>query len=110
MRKRAISSNDLVRKGISGSHGILVVYDVTNKTSFDNAKGWLTDLDQYAREGVHKMLVGNKSDHGQRKVTQAMGEKLASQLGIPFFETSAKSGKMVDRAFLTMTHNIKTSQ
>ena len=45
-----------------GAHGIIVVYDVTNRASFDNVVRWLTEIDKYARENVNKLLVGNKAD------------------------------------------------
>ena len=96
------------------AHGIIVVYDVTNKTSFDNVKGWLEEIKKHAKEGVKTLLVGNKADHEeggwlqQRKVTQAMGSELASQEGILFLETSAKSGTFVDVAFMMMAHNLMT--
>jgi len=97
-----------------GAHGIIVVYDVTNKTSFDNVKRWMTEIDKYAREGVNKLLVGNKADGNteadlsNRQVTQAMGKALADEHGINFLETSAKNGTFVDTAFLMMAHDIKT--
>jgi len=96
-----------------GAHGIIVVYDVTNKTSFDNVKRWLTETDKYAREGVNKLLVGNKADNAEgdkmssRQVPTAMGRQFAEQHDIPFLETSAKSGTFVDTAFLMMAHEIK---
>jgi len=95
-----------------GAHGIIVVYDVTNKTSFDNVTRWLTEIDKYAREGVNKLLVGNKSDQteegGQRQVLTADGKAFAESRNIPFLETSAKTGTFVDTAFLMMAHDIKT--
>ena len=80
-----------------GAHGIIVVYDVTNKASFDNVKRWLTEIDKYAREGVNKLLVGNKADNTEndtmsnRQVSTAAGRQFAEQHDIPFLETSAKS-------------------
>jgi Ras-related protein Rab-1A len=80
-----------------GAHGIIVVYDVTNKQSFENVSRWLTEIDKYAREGVNKLLVGNKSDQGEaegggsRQVQTADGKAFADQKGIPFLETSAKT-------------------
>jgi len=97
-----------------GAHGIIVVYDVTNRTSFDNVKRWLTEIDKYAREGVNKLLVGNKADGttpaemANRQVTQAEGKSFAEGENIHFLETSAKSGAFVDTAFLMMAHDIKT--
>jgi len=97
-----------------GAHGIIVVYDVTNKTSFDNVKRWLTEIDKYARESVNKLLVGNKADVQEtpnndtlRQVPQEQGKQFAQSADIPFLETSAKTGTFVDTAFLMMAHEIK---
>ena len=46
----------------------------------------------HASDNVTKVLVGNKSDIEDRQVSHGEGERLASELGIKFFETSAKTG------------------
>ena len=89
------------------------MYDVTNKTSFENVQRWLTEIDKYARENVNKLLVGNKSDcaegaEGSRQVPQQEAKAFAESRDIPFLETSAKTGTFVDTAFLMMAHEIKT--
>jgi len=92
-----------------GAHGIIVVYDITNRASFENVKRWMTEIDKYAREGVNKLLVGNKSDMAeQRQVETQDGKAFAEASGIPFLETSAKMGYLVDETFLMMAHDIKT--
>ena len=93
-----------------GAHGIIVVYDVTNRASFDNVKRWLTEIDKYAREGVNKLLVGNKCecDDTVRQVPTAEGKSFAESVSLNFLETSAKAGTFVDTAFLLMAHDIKT--
>merc|ERR1711912_135464 len=35
-----------------GAHGIIVVYDVTNAESFNNAPRWISEIEKYARENV----------------------------------------------------------
>ena len=52
------------------------MYDVTNKTSFDNVKRWMTEIDKYAREGVNKLLVGNKCDLTTKKQVEYNAAKV----------------------------------
>jgi len=93
-----------------GAHGIVVVYDVTDNESFENVKGWLTEIDRYASENVKKLLIGNKSDLVERKVVEYSAAKdFADELSIPFVETSAKTSTNVEEAFLTMSKQIKDS-
>ena len=41
------------------AHALLLLYDVTNKTSFDNIRAWLGEIRDYAQEDVVIMLLGN---------------------------------------------------
>ena len=82
--------------------GILLVYDVTNEESFKNIYEWATNifLNIKEPEKVIKVLVGNKADKKTDKViTREMGEQRASELGIAFIETSAKTGENIHEAF-----------
>ncbi|EDQ88622.1 uncharacterized protein MONBRDRAFT_37450 [Monosiga brevicollis MX1] len=91
-----------------GAHGIIVVYDVTDKESFDNVKQWLTEIERYACENVNKLLVGNKSDlQSKKQVDYTTAKAFADERGIPFLETSAKSATNVEQAFMTMASEIK---
>lgn len=86
-----------------GADGIIMVYDVTSSESFDHVNDWLKEVNRYAAEGTVKLLVGNKSDRTADKVvTEEKAKEFADELGIAFLETSAKSAKNVEEAFLTM--------
>lgn len=92
-----------------GAHGIIVVYDVTNQSSFDAIRTWADDIDRYARENVPTLLVGNKSDlAAERVVSTEQGQDLADSMGMSFIETSAKTAVGVDDAFMRMSCQVKT--
>jgi Ras-related protein Rab-1A len=91
-----------------GAHGIIIVYDITDKESFDNVRQWLFEIDRYASDSVRKLLVGNKSDlKNKRSVEYETAKAFADELNIPFLETSAKNATNVEQAFLTMAAQIK---
>mmetsp|Transcript_395 Transcript_395/g.423 ORF Transcript_395/g.423 Transcript_395/m.423 type:complete len:207 (-) Transcript_395:34-654(-) len=91
-----------------GAHGIIVVYDVTNRESFENVKNWMNEITRYASENVNRLLVGNKSDlEGKKAVTYDEGKELADSMGINFIETSAKTSANVEQSFLRMAGEIK---
>ena len=80
-----------------------MVYDTTNAESFDHVNDWLKEVNRYAAEKTVKLLVGNKCDRAADKaVTEEQAKEFADDLGIAVLETSAKSSKNVEEAFLTM--------
>jgi Ras-related protein Rab-1A len=86
-----------------GADGIILVFDVTSTESLDHVHDWLKEVNRYAAEGTVKLLVGNKSDRtADRVVSPEQAQELATELGIPLIETSAKSAKNVEEAFLTL--------
>ncbi|XP_029666665.1 ras-related protein Rab-37-like isoform X1 [Formica exsecta] len=87
---------------------LLLLYDVTNKTSYDNIRAWLSEIREHANEDVVIMLLGNKSDCGtERIVKREDGERLAQEYKVPFMETSAKTGLNVELAFLAVARDLK---
>ena len=96
-----------------GAHGIMLVYDVTDRQSFDNVTTmWMEEVKKYGRESVNILLVGHKCDvtPTKRQVTAAEGQQLADSLGVPFTETSAKNSANIDSAYLTLASDIKTQK
>lgn len=91
-----------------GSHGIIVVYDCTDRESFNHVKHWLCEIDKYATHGVNRLLVGNKCDLASKKaVAYDEGKELADNHGIRFMETSAKNAHNVEKAFEDLAFEIK---
>jgi len=92
-----------------GAMGILLVYDVTDESSFNNIRNWIRNIEQHASDNVNKILVGNKADmdESKRAVPTARGQALADEFGIKFFETSAKTNLNVEQVFFTIARDIK---
>jgi len=84
-----------------GAQGILLVYEVTDQSSFNSIKQWVEEISNNADKNVSKILIGNKCDvdPSARAVTKAQGEALAKEFGMQFFETSAKKDIGVSDAF-----------
>ncbi|CAH9125195.1 unnamed protein product [Cuscuta epithymum] len=90
--------------------GILLVYDVTDESSFNNIRNWIRNIEQHASDNVNKILVGNKADmdESKRAVPTFKGQTLADEYGIKFFETSAKTNMNVEEVFFSIARDIKT--
>ena len=78
----------------------ILVYDVTNRSSFENIdKNWYREIKK-ASPDIVLILVGNKIDlESKRVVSRDEGEALAQNLTLTYVETSAKTGENIDDAF-----------
>ncbi|CAG9323166.1 unnamed protein product [Blepharisma stoltei] len=88
-----------------GSDGLIVVFDKTNRGSFNNVDSWMEEVNRYAHESSVKLLIGNKSDETSA-VETSEGERKAQQYGINYVETSAKTAYQVDLAFTTIAREL----
>jgi len=91
-----------------GAHGILIVFSLTDRTSFDVIREkWMVQIQRYTMSTVCKVLVGNKADlTEQRVVTAEEAQALADELGVPYLETSAKTGQNITAAFRLVPERI----
>jgi len=90
----------LIPSYIRDSTVAVVVYDITNATSFQQVNKWIDDVRTERGHDVIIMLVGNKTDLAdKRQVPIDEGEKKAQDLNVMFIETSAKAGYNVKQLF-----------
>lgn len=83
--------------------GVLLVFDITNKSSFENGIPKMLDLIQ-PDDDMRMILVGNKADaEDRRKVTRKQAEEFAANLGVLYFETSAVTGQNIHKVFEEIT-------
>lgn len=82
------------------SHGIAVVYDISDRTSFEHVRGWIEEVGKYAIPGTVAFLVGNKCDlTSKRVISREEGQELADELGVRFMETSARKSHNIHHVF-----------
>ncbi|KAF1777891.1 P-loop containing nucleoside triphosphate hydrolase [Phytophthora cactorum] len=90
-----------------GANGIVLVYDVSDRRSFDNVGYWMNNIRQYSSlsQMPAMLLVGNKIDLPNRVVTLEEGQAAASQYGCRFIETSAKTSENTNGALETIARD-----
>eukprot|EP00741_Cyanophora_paradoxa_P005644 tig00000923_g5471.t1 len=89
-----------------GAAGVLLVYDITRRSSFNHVSGWLTDAKNLTNPKTVVMLIGNKADLHNREVSYDEAQRFADENGCIFLETSAKSGDNVEECFIRTARTI----
>lgn len=86
--------------------GIILMYDITEKKSFDNLRHWINNINQLAGE-IPFILIGNKIDLvEERVISKEKGEQFANDNNIKFFESSGKNGENVEESFYYLGEQI----
>ena len=81
-----------------GAKGAMIVYDVTNQTSFNNIDKWYFEIKEKASKNINLMLIGNKTDLN-KVICREDAINKAKSLNIPVMETSANNSSNVKEAF-----------
>lgn len=90
-----------------GVDGIILVYDITNRESFDKINSWVKQATENTTKELPFVLVGNKCDlEEERDVSTEEGEEFAKKQGYPFIEVSALSKENIDTMFEMMVRKI----
>jgi small GTP-binding protein len=91
---------------LEGSNGALVIFDLTERKTFDRLNEWVDSFKE-ARGEQPMVLIGNKSDlENQRKITEMEASNYAKENNMELILTSAKTGQNVEDAFIILTKRI----
>ncbi|CAK72546.1 unnamed protein product (macronuclear) [Paramecium tetraurelia] len=97
----------ITRSYYRGAIGIMLVFDMKNRESFENIKSWQQEINQYANEKIKIILIANKSDlMNKREVTTEEGQQLAKKIGSQYIETSALNGKNIEETLQLLSQSI----
>ena len=99
---------NIAKQYYKGANGVLLIYDISNRKSFERIDFWLKELKENNRiDELFLYLVGNKIDMEDKRVISFQeGEKYAKKNNINFFEVSAKSGKGVTELFNNVINGV----
>ncbi|MHA1700258.1 MAG: Rab family GTPase [Promethearchaeota archaeon] len=90
----------------TGANAALLVFDLTDKTTFDNIKRWLEEKQRLSGD-IPTVLIGNKSDLAEsRQVGKEEIIEFANKNGLSYVETSALTGANVNDAFSLLAYKI----
>lgn len=91
--------------------GVAVMYDVTDEQSFTAVRQWLSSVKEGAGDDIPIMLLGNKTDkEAERQVEKDVGQRLAKDCQMTFYECSARSGHNVADAMLHLARILKDQE
>ena len=88
----------VVLQTLKNGQGIVLVFDVTKRETFNGLKSWLDDINKITTK-VCILLFGNKCDVDDRAVTEEEAKQFANENNILYIETSAKENVNIEKGF-----------
>ena len=91
-----------------GADGIIIVFDQTDKESFNNIQHWIEDISRYSTDEPAKIIIANKDDMAEEKkiVKNEDINELEKKTGLEVIKTSAKTGDNVEYAFKKLAQQL----
>lgn len=103
--------NNITESYYRTAKGVMFVYDITNGESFDNVAKWLRNLEQNTAEETVKYIIGNKCDlQDIRVINHTTGLEMATNFGLKFYETSAKTNINIQKIFYDMAKDLTAKE
>ncbi|XP_025028799.1 EF-hand calcium-binding domain-containing protein 4B isoform X5 [Python bivittatus] len=91
--------------------GVVVMYDVTARDTFVAVKQWLGSIEEATGENIPVLLLGNKIDkEKEREVPNGLGEHLAKDYSLIFYECSALTGENTKASILHLARILKEQE
>ena len=93
------------------AQGIIIVFDVTNKKSFDDLKIWIDSINSQSKltedlENMPIIIIGNKIDIPKRVIDKETALNFAKEQNLDYYETSAKTGEGIDSAIKDLVKKV----
>jgi len=84
----------------------IVVFDITDASSFSKSKQWISELKSERSDGISLYLVGNKLDLSPfRVVTTTEATQYSKLSSIEYLETSAKLGSNIELLYTSVARD-----
>ena len=90
--------NSISKQYYNKADGIILVFDLNSRMSFDGMMNWLEEIEVSTEKGIPIVIVGNKCDLATREITTDEAYEFAETKNIPYFETSAMTGHNINEA------------
>ena len=85
----------------------ILVYDITNRKSFQDINSWLNECRDMCSKDIYIVLVGNKNDlDNQRAISKDEGKRFAEENHLKFYETSALNGNNIEELFMNAASDL----
>ena len=96
---------------IKNANGILLMYDITNRKTFDDINQWLESIKEAKGDNFPIVLIGNKCDlTEERQISTEEGEKSAKDNGFSFIEVSCKEGINIEESVKILVNIIENKK
>ena len=98
--------NSITKQYYNRTDGILVVFDLTSRKTFNGVMNWLEEVEQSNAKGLPVVVIGNKCDLEDKEVIKEEIIDFAESKGFSYYETSALNGANINEAFMDIVLKI----